>query len=897
MQQGSVWYFVTFRLEDSLPKELIEQLEKEREQWLKDHKKDNDELTEEEKKEYYRLFSARIEEWLNNGYGKCILKDESVAKIVADTLLHFNGEKYDLDDWVIMPNHVHVLIKPKINFTLSDVMHSIKSYSAHKINELMGTKGSVWMHESYDHIVRNERAFEAIKRYIRENPEKANLSLPDVCCAWRYRSQEASVTLSQEVSVTLLRKLFDYSSDENPFDEETTIKIIDAIENIKIIDPACGSGAFPMGMLHKLELALHKLDPDNKIWKSRLLSKIPPEIREETAKSLENKSINYIRKLGLIEHCIYGVDIQEIAIQISKLRFFISLLVEQEIDDSKYNRDIRPLPNLETKFVAANTLIGLDKSDPMILKSPEVERLEKELFKLREEIFYTNSRKEKIELQKKEERLRDQLKQALSKYGFPNKIAEKITAWDPFDQNTHADWFDPEWMFGVKDGFDIVIGNPPYIKEYTNISAFDGLRDSPYYQGKMDIWYMFACKGLDLLKDNGILTFIAQNNWVTNYGASKLRNKVITETRILQLIDFGNYKIFENAGIQTMIMIFKKDRKTNNYQLDFRRIINDDVNFKDVLDILSKNENKKIEYLNPIINRKEFENKSLTFSQSKIESLLEKICNQGVIRLKGTEIAQGIVCPQDKVIRNTKKYLGDTFKIGDGIFVISDEEKNRIPFTKEELDLIKPYFTSKELGRFYGDSKNTEWIIYTDSSFRNEKRIKKYPNIKRHLDKFKSVITSDNKPYGLHRAREERFFKGEKIVALRKCLKPTFTFTDFDCYVSAAFYVIKTNRINLKYLTGLLNSSVIEFWLKHKGKMQGSNYQIDKEPLLEIPIPQVTETNHHIIQQIISLVDKIIELKKINKNSEISDLEKEINILVYELYGLNEEEIKIVENI
>lgn len=485
MHQGSVWYFVTFRLADSLPKEKIEQLELEREHWLKIHNYKFDDLTKEEKKEYYRLFSERVEEWLGNGYGSCILKNEQIAKIVADALLHFNGERYDLDDWVIMPNHVHLLIKPMDNYSLSDIMHSIKSYTAHKINQLQKTKGSVWMHESYDHIVRNEEAFYAIKNYIRQNPEKAKIKLPDICCSWRYSgsqeasgtfsgSQEASGTFSgsREASDTFLRMLFDYAFDENPFDNDTTFKVIDAIEKIKILDPACGSGAFLMGVLHKLVLALHKLDPENKIWKQKLLNRVPTEIRRETEQSLQNKSIDYIRKLGLIENCIYGVDIQEIAIQISKLRFFISLLVEQQIDDSKPNRDIRALPNLETKFVAANSLIGLNRPAQISIMANEIEALEKELFDVREEIFYTNSRKEKLELQKKEKQLREKLKIALEQNGFPNEIAENITSWDPFDQNTHADWFDPFWMFGIKvtessgfgdsnSGFDLVIGNPP----------------------------------------------------------------------------------------------------------------------------------------------------------------------------------------------------------------------------------------------------------------------------------------------------------------------------------------------------------------------------------------------------------------------------------------------------
>jgi adenine-specific DNA-methyltransferase len=178
-----------------------------------------------------------------------------------------------------------------------------------------------------------------------------------------------------------------------------------------------------------------------------------------------------------------------------------------------------------------------------------------------------------------------------------------------------------------------------------------------------------------------------------------------------------------------------------------------------------------------------------------------------------------------------------------------------------------------------------------------------YPNIKKHLDKYQAVITSDNKPYGLHRARDERFFKGEKIVALRKCIEPTFTYSDFDCYVSAAFYVIKTNRFNMKYLTGLLNSKLVAFWLKHKGKMQGNNYQIDAEPLLNIPLPSLIPSNQSIADQIIQKVDQILTLTQSEdydtnqeKQKKIKKIEKEIDMLVYELYGLDNEEIEIIES-
>ena len=190
-------------------------------------------------------------------------------------------------------------------------------------------------------------------------------------------------------------------------------------------------------------------------------------------------------------------------------------------------------------------------------------------------------------------------------------------------------------------------------------------------------------------------------------------------------------------------------------------------------------------------------------------------------------------------------------------------------------------------------------MIYTDSSFKHPSSIKPYPYIKAHLDKFRKVITSDNWPYGLHRARDERFFKGEKIIAVRKCSEPAFTYTDFDCYVSATFYVIKTERINLKYLTAILNSKLVAFWLRNKGKMQGNNYQIDKEPLLAVPIYKPSNQDQ---KAIIALVDQI--LFTINGDdyannpatqAKVEELERQNDKMVYELYGLTPEEIAVVE--
>jgi len=275
-----------------------------------------------------------------------------------------------------------------------------------------------------------------------------------------------------------IKMLLSYSEEIPEFSNEEKQKIISAIDEIKILDPACGSGAFPMGVLHKLVFALEKLDPENKYWYELQYQKALKESedvfkqgdknqREERLKEINetfDEGINYpdyARKLYLIENCIYGVDIQPIAIQISKLRFFISLVLDQKVDGGKENFGIKALPNLETRFVAANTLLGLDKPQHLFY-TDKIKKLEDDIKSLRHKYFQTKTRSEKLNYQKQDTILRELLAKELEEIGFSSESSEKIVKFDLYDPNASADWFDPEWMFGIKDGFDIVIGNPPY---------------------------------------------------------------------------------------------------------------------------------------------------------------------------------------------------------------------------------------------------------------------------------------------------------------------------------------------------------------------------------------------------------------------------------------------------
>lgn len=184
------------------------------------------------------------------------------------------------------------------------------------------------------------------------------------------------------------------------------------------------------------------------------------------------------------------------------------------------------------------------------------------------------------------------------------------------------------------------------------------------------------------------------------------------------------------------------------------------------------------------------------------------------------------------------------------------------------------------------------WMIYTDSSFKKKNSLDDYPRIKQHLDKFSAIFTSDNKPYGLHRARNKCFFEGEKVISLRKCSdRPTFSYSDFPVYVTQTFYSIKSSRYNMKFLTGLLNSKLIEFWLRNKGKMQGANFQVDKEPLMQIPI----KSEEVYAMAISALVDRILSAKHADKDTDTSKEEREIDRFVYQLYGLTYEEVLTVD--
>ncbi|PID67068.1 MAG: restriction endonuclease subunit M, partial [Fusobacteriales bacterium] len=412
----------------------------------------------------------------------------------------------------------------------------------------------------------------------------------------------------------------------------------------------------------------------------------------------------------------------------------------------------------------------------------------------------------------------------------------------------------------AKGGFDVVIGNPPYVKEATSKQAFDGLREKECYQGKMDLWYFFGDLAFNIVKkETGLIGFIAPNNWITNDGASNFRNIVLEKGKIQQFIDFGDFKVFESAGIQTMIYIMSATFNNENYELDFSKVLNKKVKETDILNFLEKTKSDDFSYFSSTINKQKHKDKLIHFIDNHIDKILQKIRHKQNFTLNADEVYSGIDIGQDFVNKKSQQILGDDFNVGDGVFNLSNEEFKQYDFSETEKSIIKPFFTTNEINRHCSNEENVFWVIYTTSKFKNIDEIKSYPKLKEHLDKFQKIITSANKPYGLHRSRDEKIFLGNKILSIRKCQKPSFSFVDFDCYVNRTFNIIKTERINLSYLVCVLNSTLIKFWLKYKGKMQGDIFQVDMQPLINIPIKQAMEEKQ---APFIAKAEQILQLHK-----------------------------------
>ncbi len=697
-----------------------------------------------------------------------------------------------------------------------------------------------------------------------------------------------------------LRYLLDYEAafdDANElFEAEETEGIVRAISEIRVLDPAVGSGAFPMGMLHKMTMALRRLDPDNHRWatlqKKRARAKADmafdtknPRERKaelnEISDTFERYSGDFGRKLYLIQNSIFGVDIQTIATQIAKLRFFISLAIEQEPDATASNYGIKPLPNLETRFVAANTLIALKAANQLDLFRQQIEGLKTQLTENRERHFHATTRPKKLACRDEDTKLRRALAEELNAAGLPEDDANKITHWDPYDQNAKASWFDPEYMFGVADGFDVVIGNPPYIQLQKNRGELRRRYQNAgftTFASTGDIYQLFYEKGCQLLTpQRGLIAYITSNSWLkAQYGRSTRRYFAEQHTP-LQLLEMGK-DVFENAIVDTNILIARSGKSDAVCKA---------VDMDRLPDKAFPPEENLWGQLRP---REERPWSALSAIE---QSIMDKMEAAGT-PLKDWDVSI---------------YRGVTTGLNDAFIIDNEIKEALVAADPKSAEIIKPVLRGRDIQRYQAQWAGL-WLITTFPALQLD--IDDYPSVKEHLLSFgqdRLEQSGKNLPGGGRSRKKTQHswfeiqdattyhedFKKEKLVWIELVENGRFAYDDSGIYCEATAFMA-TGK-NIKYLCAVLNAKLIRWYLHQIAPTSGMGTLRWKKIYLEtIPIPKITADKNDLIAII---VDYIIYLKKQpstdGKNLAhardylmVKYFEQIIDGLVYEIYLTDE---------
>lgn len=633
--------------------------------------------------------------------------------------------------------------------------------------------------------------------------------------------------------------LLSYADEEPGFDEAEIKSLINAVDQIKVLDPACGSGAFPMGVLQQLVHILQKIDPGNHQWKNLQLSKAQKELQatlesvdsesfaglmKEILEAFENNSNDYGRKLFLIENCIYGVDIQPIAVQIAKLRFFISLICEQDPNSQADNLGIKPLPNLETKFVCANTLVGLDISSTF--KPNNVYALEKQLEDVRHKHFNARTTETKRKYREKDHLLCNQIADILKSeaVGFPSTSADQIANWNPYNQNISASFFDKYWMFGVENGFDIVIGNPPYVNiKAQSQETKDNFKKSYLYSKGADLYVGFIERAIQLLKQSAILYYIVPNKFFgADYGKAIRDYLQYGDVSIKTIWDLKDIKVFENALISTIVIGIKKSKSNAPTIL----IQGDETLF--------------------------------------VENLFDAA---GKIQIEANE--------NDNIIL-------EKIRLQPKLIEVSDIRTGIMGF---EYWKMEPIIQS-------GHRKNSV-RLYTNGNFSKYSDCWDESAIKLYKDEYTKPTIELNPEY-LNSNTIALFKKKPKII-VRGVSKELAGIIDFNgSGLLVAVHSIIPKTMDIKYLLGLINSKLLNWFHRntiYSIRIPQGSLKYPTSFFESLPIAKQDKSNSN---KIIQIVDEILEIKSKDHKADTSALECEIDKIVYKLYQLTNDEIKII---
>ncbi|BDA86758.1 hypothetical protein Sa4125_43000 [Aureimonas sp. SA4125] len=552
---------------------------------------------------------------------------------------------------------------------------------------------------------------------------------------------------------------------------------------------------------------------------------------------------DYARKLYLIDKCLFGVDIQPIAVQIAKLRFFISLVVSQKIDHDQDNANITALPNLETKLVAANSLIPIErKAQADLFRNTKIADKEAELRAMNARYFSARTAKTKRLRREDIARLRVELAELLkSDRGLPETDAKLMAAWDPFDQNAAAPFFDPEWMFGLSSRFDLVIGNPPYVRQEAIKDQkpafqkfYSGTKAAPgAYAGTADLFVYFIQRGIELLNPGGAFAYITSNKWYRAKYGTNLRGWLNRQTELRRIVDFGDAEVFDAIAYPTIIIATRRDAPVQQPgERDSLRVMNwpqdltrDDIpGFSRLVDEIGF----------------DMPQKALTIDGWQLEPLARRGLLER-IRSAGMPLGQYV---------EGRFYYGIKTGFNDA-FVIDGPTKDRlIAEHASSADIIKPFLRGRDIKRWRVEPQDL-WLIFT----RRGIEIDAYPAIKRHLEGYRDKLEPkpsdwDEDANGKWEGRKAGPYKWfeiqDNIAYWQEFEQPKIVYPDiyehqsfaWDCsgaYGANTCYFIPTDQ---RWLTGFLNTSLVE-WLygQLSNRIRGGYLRAFSDYMQQVPIP------------------------------------------------------------
>ena len=711
------------------------------------------------------------------------------------------------------------------------------------------------------------------------------------------------------------------------FEEADKRIVVSAIAKIRTLDPAVGSGAFPMAVLQTLTLALRRLDPNNTLWeevqKERAKNRAGETfethdqgVREsalrEISETFEKYRDNFGRKLYLIQNGIHGVDIQPIACQIAKLRFFISLIIEQDRNLNAPNFGIKPLPNLEARLVAADSLLVLKPKIKDLLLCDSAISKQKEIEKVRERYFLADRPFKKYKCIQEDVRLRGELREILEKERlewtavqvrvienivarFPNaetrqtlreaeyrklnvrqekydeafRDARMIAEWDPYDQKSQANWFDASYMFGISNGFDVVIGNPPYIQ----LQKHNGFVGNKYcgagyevFEKTGDIYQLFYEHGTKLLKKNsGVLAYITSNSWLkAKYGKS-LRRWFEKYHSPLKLIEMGR-AVFKNAIVDSAILIVRNGKE--NWSGQCKTI--------DLDQTLDNQFPPHAQDWGMLIPKGDRPWMALTSIE---RTIMEKMETAGTpLKEWDISIYRGILTGYNAA------------------FIVNNATRDSlVAEDPRSAELLRPILRGRDIARYRANWAGL-WLIDTHNGYADVPPIdvNKYPIVKAHLDKFIGRLEQRQDrgvtPYNLRNCAYHEEFGKAKLFWMHMTSYGRFILAEPDVICNQKCFMI--TGANLKYLCAVLNSKLVTWLVRRTAVTTGMGLtQWDKFIVESVPVVQ---PDRLVMDKIGVIVEAI--LAAIEGGNAHEEAQRMIDNHVFDLYDLTGVERVAISN-